>query len=408
MLVPMTQRTEPLSEALRVVSVADSVLARRDGAQLAKDAPATAIVKANQEISGTWNRRLVLALLLRRQKLSRRQIARLTGLRDSTLTYIIRQLQERRIVVDAGKLRSSGAGRKHSLMAINGEVGYVLGISLKQGEARLMLQDLAGKRLAQDVLSLSARRLEQVAPVLREHTEQWLARIGTPPGKLLGVAAGITGIVDVERGLVLYSRMFEASGVPLALHLREQFGVGALIDHDANLGALAEAREGAAVEAADFLYLLVARGPSDRGGIQVGGALYLNRTLYRGVHFAAGEIDDTLIPPALRSVSDDDLSVLARADAALPRRLQGLADEFAAMLGQLGNFLDPATVVLGGDVAMENRQLLARMQDRFDSRLVPTVERRSVPVIASPLGQWGVATGAATAAAERALLTIEL
>ena len=65
-----------------------------------------------------------------------------------------------------------------------------------------------------------------------------------------------------------------------------------------------EAREGAAADVADFIYLLLAEGPRERDmSLEVGSALYLNRAIYRGVHFAAGEIDVSLIPAGLRRTS---------------------------------------------------------------------------------------------------------
>ncbi len=363
-------------------------------------------IKSNQAISAAWNRRLVVAVLSRRQPLSRRQIAQMTGLRDSALTYIIRELLLKGIVRNSGKQGSDSVGPKHNLLSVNDELGYVIGVSLARGVARIVTRSIAGNLIDSRQIPCVTTRLEDVPGILREDHERWLGSGARPTGALLAMGVGVPGIVDPMLGRVTFSRMFRAMNVPLAAKLEEVFKTQVVIDHDANLGCIADARKGNAVGLTNFIYVLLNADYENprKPKMAYGAALYVNRELFRGFNYAAGELEDMLTPaePPIRTAAD--LELLRLADAALPSHLLTWIGDFAQHLARIINFIDPAGLIIGGNIPIKNRTFFERLHTELTPLLIPLPADRRLTFSASAFGEDAVAQGAAIVAGDHALL----
>src|SRR5579875_2955018 len=97
------------------------------------------VAGSNHKTAAQWNRALVLRLVRQQKTLSRRQISQITGLRGSTLTYIVRELLDKRVLRTVGKMNSKAVGQKQVLLDANPDLGYFLGFSLRPNEAKLVV-----------------------------------------------------------------------------------------------------------------------------------------------------------------------------------------------------------------------------------------------------------------------------
>jgi len=102
--------------------------------------------------------------------------------------------------------------------------------------------------------------------------------------RLIGVGAGLPGLVDVALGTVggEAHHVPELTGVPIAKLLAEVAGAPAFVDNDVNAVALAEGRWGAGRGAKSFVLLAVGTG--------VGGGMVLDGRLHRGAGGFGGEL----------------------------------------------------------------------------------------------------------------------
>lgn len=362
--------------------------------------------KSNHRTTAVANRRLTLRLLSRHQSLSRRQLAALTGLQHSTLTYIVRELLDKRIVRTGGRRESETVGPKQVLLEFNPDLGWTAGVNLTPRGPHVMLMDAAGEMIDHRSWAMQTA-LEHMAPHLRALLEAWLKERGTPPGEFLGVAVGMPGVVDSELGIVRRSTAFKASELPLRALLAESFGVPVIIDHNANFAAGAEAQYGAARNINDFIQFLMNH---DTTGEQVtfksyGAALFLRGELYRGVHFAAGELDLDMAPRGIFSGESHHVALLAEPEAPLTPLLEDLAASVGRSIAHAVNFLDPHAVILGGDQVFRNQAFLQAVQRAMQSSLIP-IAGRDVRVLASTLGDRAVAKGAALAAINAARIEL--
>ena len=103
--------------------------------------------------------------------------------------------------------------------------------------------------------------------------------------KTIGI--GIPGIIDEEGTVKISPNLPEWVDVPLGKFLNNIFPLPSVIDNDANAAAIAELELGAAQDAQNFLYVTLGTG--------AGGAIVLNRHLYRGEGLAAGEFGHIII-----------------------------------------------------------------------------------------------------------------
>ncbi len=364
--------------------------------------PSEQAIGSNNRTSAAWNRALVLRLLRKHQTLSRRQISVMTGLRGSTLTYIVRELLEKDLLREVGKSTSKSVGQKQVLLTINPSYGWTLGVSLRPGAAHMVLVDAAGARINSQRTTVS-QTLDAIPDEIQQRLGEWLTDIGRPQGRMLAVGVGLPGVVDVASGTLLRSIPFQASGVPLQQIFTDRFGVPTMIDHNACYAASAEATVGAAQGESHFVYFLVNH---DRQGDRVifnsyGSALFLEGKVYRGAHFAAGELTSRLVTPIIET-NIADLTTLATSDGPISDALAELATNIGRTLASIFDFLDLQRIVLGGTV-MKNETFLARVRAEVEQAAV-SVPGRVLHVVPSALGAEGIAWGGAIVSADATIL----
>src|SRR3972149_8789653 len=99
--------------------------------------------KIDTEDIGLNNENLVYRTLMRRQPISRVGLSKVTRLSFPTVTKITKEFQEKELILEDSIGESSG-GRKPTLLRINPQGGYVVGIHLEVLETSIALLDLEG------------------------------------------------------------------------------------------------------------------------------------------------------------------------------------------------------------------------------------------------------------------------
>jgi|GEM_PF-1250511 len=358
----------------------------------------------NQQTAAASNRRLVIELLRRMGPLSQSQLTELTGLRGSTLSYITRELLAADIVIDGGQRPSKTVGKKQRFLQINPNFGWAIGMELTRGKARLIAIDASGQQLGTAELS-DWRALEELPQMLHAFLPSLAQQIQRDTDQLLGIGIGISGIVDAPRGRLVRSTMFDSADLDLAGIFHEAIGVPILVDHNANLAALAENRVGAAREHSHFVQIVM--NPSIEGEVvrfgAFGAALFLDGRLYRGVHSAAGEMDSGMAPLGVPNGTQKDLDCLTDEEAPLTDMLSELAKRLAHSVGHVVNLLDTSLVVLSASTPLRNAAFVHAVNAELSEKLIPIADRET-RLVCSRLNPWSVGIGGAMAAIESTLL----
>ncbi len=228
----------------------------------------------------------VLKLIYKQAPLSRAQLATKTGLNKSTVSSLVEDLMERGLIHETG-INSTGAGRPATLLEIDARVGAAIAVELGVDFVAVALTDFAGSMLwRKQEAADPAESQEETMREIRRMVEQTLRIAEERDLRVLGLSFSIPGTVDLEQGVLIFAPNLNWHNVPLR-RLFEGVGLKVYIENDANAAAVGEHLFGAAQNARDFILVFA--------GVGLGGGLYLNDQLYRGVGGYAGEIGHTPI-----------------------------------------------------------------------------------------------------------------
>jgi len=160
--------------------------------------------------------------------------------------------------------------------------------------------------------------------------------------RLVGVGAGLPGLVDTASGTVggEAHHVPELTGVPMTRLLCEAAGAPAFVDNDVNALALAEGRWGAGRGAKSFVLLAVGTG--------VGGGMVIDGRLHRGAGGFGGELGH--VP-----IEFDGRPCICGARGCLKAYVAGpdLADEASRRLGRPVDAAGLFDLADGGDGTAE-------------------------------------------------------
>ncbi len=375
----------------------------------------------------------VLHLIWVEQRISRAEIARRTQLSRSTVSEIVSDLLETRLLAEAGTGPSRG-GRRPIALEFQDNAYTILGVDIGASHVAVILMDLGGRQLAWRQADWPVRvdRAGTLALVIR-FCEECLAEHGGRRKGLLGIGMAVPSPVDPsdpERISMLAMPAWRGeSGVA---ELRARFKVPVLIDNDANLGTLAEHWWGAGRGIDDFTYIKMGTG--------IGSGLLVDGKVYRGSHGVAGEIGHVAIDPrgescicgnrgclvtlvgtpalealATRLLPDYPTSVLhqglvtiqaiesaALADDPLATEVVRRAAEYLGIaVAGLLNLLNPTAVIFGGGFARLGDRLTEPVRQQAIARTF--VGSMAAEIRTSQLGPQDVAIGAATQVLDAAL-----
>ncbi|MEL6348313.1 MAG: ROK family transcriptional regulator [Myxococcota bacterium] len=374
------------------------------------------------------NASLLLNLVWEADGVSRADLARRSGLSRSTVSDIISELIERRLINESHTAPSTG-GRPPIVLRFADERFSIIGVEMGSSHVTVALMNLRGKPRVvfhrdHDIQNdpFGAVRL------IESFIERCLDSTDADPNAIIGVGVAVPCPIDPRFPDRLSPRILPRwEGIRLTKRLSENLSLPVFIDNDANLGALAERWWGAGQDVRNFAYIKVATG--------VGSGLIIDGEIFRGAAGIAGEIGHTAmvkdgpkcrcglsgclesligteallkqLKDRLRGRSDSpleafveprlgDLVEAARTGDPIARQIIGNAGrQLGIAIANLLNIFNPARVILGGS--------LTRAGDILCEPLVRAVQSRAMwdaitdtEIRITGLGEEAIAVGAAT------------
>ncbi|GAA0815181.1 ROK family transcriptional regulator [Spirilliplanes yamanashiensis] len=346
------------------------------------------------------NESAALAHLLERGQLTRADLRALTTLSTPTISEVLRRLVDSGLVTIAGRV-SGRPGPHAEIYAVNADAAYTAAISVRDAMTTgvptltAALCDLTGVVRARVESSIDFEATDPVDAVVelveRLHTES-----GVPTGSLRYVQLGVAGSYDPFEATIKHSDIpnWERPGLVPEIGLRLGTQVG--VENDVNLAAVAERERGVAREADGFALVWL-------GEEGLGAAIDINGVMLRGARGGAGEIgympmsaagsaDDAcgeqtvslqelVGGPAVlelataHGIPGDTPAEAVAAAAADPENagkfLDVLARRVSVAIAAIVAVLDPALVVLAGQVSQAGGEVLRDAVSRALTRTTP-------------------------------------
>ena len=375
----------------------------------------------------TLTRDWVLAVVRARGAVTRADLGAETGLSRSAVADAVRDLIDARLVREEVAPPDTRAGRGRPAMMLSPSLpeGLVVGIDFGHASVAVAAADTTGTVVARARRDFDVDgRAEQALDLAAGMFTDVLAEAGRCE-PLLAVAAAVAGPIDADTGKVRPPTIL-STWVDLdpAVEMSRRLGVEVRVGNDADLGALGEMRFGSARGYRDFLYV--------KASVGVGAGLVLGGRVYRGSFGMVGEIGHTRIGNAgawCRCGSQGCLETVVSLTTIRNRLAElGLEADSAATLGalcenpiaarifreagrtlgrvlaDLCNCLNPAAVVLGGEITAAGDPFVDGVRESVVRHAQPTIAQ-GVSVHAAGLGPDAELRGAIASAINQVLST---
>ncbi|WP_182111937.1 MULTISPECIES: ROK family transcriptional regulator [unclassified Actinotalea] len=367
------------------------------------------------------NRARIVTAVQQQGAITQVELAGLTGLSAATISNIVKELAQAGVLSTAPTSRS---GRRAQLVTLARNLGLLAGVHVAERSMRVALGDVTQRVLAEQRLPLPPEHradegLDRAAMLVEEMVDS----LGAAPGEVLALGVGVPAPVDVRTGRVSGVGILRGwDGVDVPAVLSHRLGVPVRVDNDANLGALAEVRLGAARGRSHVAYLRVSHG--------VGLGLVLDGRVFHGRVGAAGELGHLVVDEGgapCRCGNDGCLEGVVGSSAVvrrIPERHLTLRDlvvraregdegcravvadvgrRLGAAMAGVCTLLDPEMIVVGGELAHAGEVLLGPLRREVEERALLSTAG-PVEVVVATLGDQAEVRGALALAVDAAQL----
>ncbi|GIG26567.1 sugar kinase [Cellulomonas denverensis] len=360
----------------------------------------------------------ILSVLRDGRPRTKTEIAELTGRVRSTVSLRLAELIEDGLVTELPASGGLGRGRPSARFAMATQSRVIGAVELGARHALVAMTDLTGVVLRQERLRLDVRRgpVEVLDLIVRALGDQ-LDAIGRPAGSVVGIGLGVPGPVDPRTSTLTAPPLMPGwDSYDIAGHLRSTFPVPVIVDNDVNVMAVGEWVTRWPDEQ-DLLVVKVATG--------IGAGVIAAGRLVQGARGAGGDIGHIPVEAAgerpcgcaqvgcletfasgrgiamtLREQGVDVteavevVALVHEGDPAAMRAARDAGGEIGRVLSVLVAGLNPAAIVLGGDVAEAGQPLLAGVREAIYARAQP-IATNAVEIVISADPEGSTITGAA-------------
>lgn len=332
----------------------------------------------------------VLTLIRSHPSISQAEIRSETGLSASAVSNAVKRALALGLIQEVGQIQEE-MGRPRTLLSLNPAYGHAIGVQLNSNHNRIVLANLKGEVILNEELRLPSTHPEpeDVAEAIAE----FVTRV--PTSNIVGIGLGLSGIIDADAGICLYSTtLIGWRDVPIAHLVAERTGLPTAVENDANTLALAELRFGEARPRDSFVMVTLGSG--------IGAGIIIAQRTYRGRNGLAGEIGHTRVTSepgypchcgkngcleAVASIA----SLTRRISSAIgftisPEQLRATVETGGAIcegiirhagtllgttLATLAMTFDPDAVYLAFDPSLDIPQLSEAIHEGFHANLLP-------------------------------------
>jgi predicted NBD/HSP70 family sugar kinase len=309
--------------------------------------------------------------VLTKGPLSRRDVARLTGLSAASVTKLVKPMITNGYLIEND--REAGVpGRPQIPLQVDPSRHFAVGIKLMNSEIVGVVADLHAEVLSSYRLKLTKSAPADVVDAIEKITGILLEESPIQRDRLLGIGIGLSGHINGSSGVLHQSPLLGWRNVPLRQLVADRMRVPVVIENDVNTLAVAEQWFGPGSGYGSFAVVTVGAG--------VGCGLVLDGQLWQGISGAAGEFGHMVVDPdgpechcgkrgCLESIASDT-AIAAAMSRAVGRKIskvsqvvalahagdpdaQGVFQQAGTALGRalaaLVNLLNPPLIILSGE-----------------------------------------------------------
>jgi predicted NBD/HSP70 family sugar kinase len=360
-----------------------------------------------------------------RPNMSQREIAEVAGADKSTVSAVIRGFEAEGLIERMPSRGGARPGRPGERIVLSSRGGLLVGVHLRPEGLRFVVSGLDGGPLHSIGHPLSEPA--GLGAAIKAGIAAITAAIGRNAREVRAVGVSVQGLLNRD-GVLTQSPNLGWTEVALARILRAAIRLPIFIENNANAAAVAESFFGGGADGGDFAYV--------ESGSGVGAGLFLNGSLYRGVHGFAGEFGHTKVVPHGRpcrcgalgclSAYASDYSILQRlrqkgvdagsradilagaqaGDRATLAVLLEASRQLGVAIANLINLLNIRRIILGGGLGVLAPYLLPGIEENVMELALPSAAA-GCRIEVSRIDAWDVPLGGIALALEGCTSLIE-
>src|SRR5690625_316973 len=367
------------------------------------------------------NKSIILNKIRTDSPISRAEIAKQTKLTPPTVSNNVKELIEQGIVKES-ELGESQGGRKPTMLLINSDAFYIIGVDVGPKTVECIVVNLSGEIIERSTNTLTLPLTNDAfLAIIVKNIHHVIKQASIPTEKMIGIGVAMHGVVEIKTGTSLFAPNLRLQNIPIKATLEKEFDLQVKVENDARAMALGEAWFGDYGEQLNMVAMNIGRG--------VGAGIVMGGKLYHGAQDIAGEIGHMTIDVngkvcecGNRGCLQTFITGSAIAARALPllpdfeRNGQVLSGEKVYELAREGNvvsrqilvetgemigiglinlihILNPDKIILGGGVTGSEEFIFPAIQETIEKRAL-TPQARKTEVLISELGKDATIIGA--------------
>jgi DNA-binding Lrp family transcriptional regulator len=227
----------------------------------------------------------ILNLVKSLKSISRVAISKKLNISRPNVTEYVRKLIGEGLLKESGKSRSTSAGGKKAvLLSLNEKAGYIVAVMIGARTLKITLTDQSSSIIQlRKVATEEQKGPKSVIDKLVANIDSLIRDSKIAKEKFIGIGVGATGLVDSEKGTVLFSpNLRDWSDIYLRDKLEEKTGLMTFINNECRLQAIAEKKFGLAKQVSDFVCV--------ETGIGIGTGVFVNDKLLVGRNGIVSEV----------------------------------------------------------------------------------------------------------------------
>lgn len=221
---------------------------------------------------------------------SRADIARALNISRPTVSRVIEILIRHNYVIETEKKKTS-SGKRPTILKINQNKGYVIGIDLGKEKLGIAITDFKGEMIEKfkgfkisNSKDIASKVIDEIRPILMKNNKK--EELYSP--KIKAICIGVPANIDINTGKVISALVYNNwKNLNFKEIIRSEFNIPVYIENDVNLSALAEMYYGEGKKFKNIIFVEISNG--------IGAGIIIDNRLFRGSYGSAGEIAFTII-----------------------------------------------------------------------------------------------------------------
>lgn len=383
----------------------------------------------------------ILNLIRKNGPIAKTEISRLTGLNIVTVSNYIDNFIEQKLICEKGLDISTG-GRRPTLVELNSDMNYVVGVSVNRFDIRCVITNLRGNIISNAKVDVMLDNEQDVVGKILNVTEEFIEKSNVDKSKLSGIGLGILGTVDEKARIVKWRKSEGKEEVTIRVSFKEafesRFGLSTIVDTNANMALFGEKWYVLSSSLQHLLYVYsstscgviingeIYHGVSGNGGILglvgVDDAFDNDKNLIPGLELKQFYIEDFMVSKARKAwennhmrdskifniaknklddiTPDTILRALKQLDHLAIEITEEAGDLFGKKLAFLVNLLNPEIIVIGGDIEQAGSIFLDAVKKTVGNWCIDEVTN-GLKIVPTQLGESAVLLGAAGSVVNR-------